>query len=43
MPKIAETFHRIWSMLAMGPTYLAISAAAPFNNLMILSQTTASG
>ena len=30
-------------MLAVGPTYLAISAAAPFNDLMTLFQTTASG
>ena len=43
MQKIIECFHRIWSMLVVGPTYLAISASAPFNDLMILSQTIASG
>ena len=41
--KITETFHKIWSTLVVGPTYLAISATAPFNNWMILSLTTASG
>ena len=29
MPKITESFRRIWSVLAVGPTYLAISATVP--------------
>ena len=43
VPKITECFHRICSTLVVGPKYLAISATAPFNDLMILLQTTASG
>ena len=43
VPKIMESFHRIWAMLMVGLMYLAIYATAPFNNQMILSWTTASG
>ena len=41
--KINESFHRIWSMVAVVPMYLAMSTTGPLSNLMILSETTASG
>ena len=42
VPKVKECFYGIWAVLVVGPMYLAISAAAPFNDWMILFQTTAS-
>ena len=39
MPQMTDSFHRIWATLLVGPIYCAISAAAPFKDLIMLSQT----
>ena len=43
VPKMTVNFCSIWAILAVGPMYQAISAAAPFSNLTMLSQITDSG
>ena len=43
MPKMTDSFHRLWATLMVGPIYQAISAASPFKDLIMLSQTTDSG
>ena len=42
VPRMTDSLCNMWSMLVVGPIYLAISATAPFNDQIILSQTTAS-
>ena len=43
MPKMTDGFLKMWATLAVGPIYWAISTAAPFRELIMLSQTTDSG
>ena len=43
VPKMTNSLCSILATLAVGPMYLAISAVAPFNDQIILSQTTAYG
>ena len=43
VPKMTDSLHNMWSMLVVCPIYLAISAAAPFSEQIILSQTTTYG
>ena len=38
--KMTDSLHNMWSMLVEGTKYIAISAAAPFSNWIILHQTT---
>ena len=38
-----ESYCSIGAKLVVGPIYLAISAAGPFSDKMMLLQTTASG
>ena len=40
MLKMTNSFHKIRATLAVGPIYWAISTAAPFKDLIMLSQTT---
>ena len=40
MPNMTNSFLKMWATLAVGPMYWAVSAAAPFRDLIILSQTT---
>ena len=40
MPKMTDSFLKIWFTMAVGPIYWAISAAAPFRDLIMLPQTT---
>ena len=43
MPKMADRFLKMWATLVVGPIYWAISAAAPFRDLVMLSQVTDPG
>ena len=43
MLKITDSFHKIWATLVVGPIHQAISAAAPFRDLIVLCQTADSG
>ena len=43
VPKMTDNMHNMWSVLVVGPIYLAISTMASFSDWMMLSQTTASG
>ena len=40
---MTDSFHKMWATLAVGPIHLAISPAAPFKDVIVLSQTTDSG
>ena len=43
MPKMTNSFLKMWATLVIGPIYWAISAAATLIDLIMLSQTTDSG
>ena len=43
VPKVMVSFCKMWAMLVVGAIYLAISAAAPLRECMMLSWTTDSG
>ena len=43
MPKMTNSFLKMWATLVVGPMYQTISTAAPFRDLIIKSWTTDSG
>ena len=43
MPKMTNSFLKMWATLEVGLIYQAISTATPFRDMIILSWTTDSG